>query len=63
MPSCVDLERFKFAKTEFAEQNGGAMKFVYIGSVGARYTLDDFRRVISTVNRAENNLVFFQVYS
>ena len=62
VPSCVDLERFKFAKTESVGRNGGELKFVYIGSVGARYTLDNIGRFVSNINQ-EKNRVRLQVYS
>jgi len=62
VPSCVDLERFKFAKSEPVERDGEKLKFVYIGSVGARYTLDNIGRLVSAINREENR-VQLQIYS
>ncbi len=61
VPSCVDLDRFKFLKANSPARNGET-KFVYIGSVGARYTLDNIGRFVSIALEADN-AVRLQIYS
>lgn len=50
VPSCVDLNHFKRAEsTERARR--GPLRFVYIGSVGGRYVLDQAGKFVAVASR------------
>lgn len=61
VPSCVDLEHFKFPQSKLGKHNG-EIKFVYIGSVGNSYNFDDVGRFLAAVNKEKAN-VHLQIFS
>lgn len=50
VPSCVDLNRFKRDESK-SRARPGALRFVYIGSIGGRYLLDQAGRFVSVASR------------
>ncbi len=61
VPSCVDLERFKFpaTKPKFSEDE---VKLVYTGSVGDRYILDKMGAFVAAAKKTDPK-VKLQIYS
>lgn len=50
VPSCVDLSLFKCRQTAW-QQEDGVLRFVYIGSVGGRYSLDKMSKFVHTARQ------------
>ncbi len=50
VPSCVDLDHFKFNPAE-PYRNGDTLRFVYVGSVGGRYMLDRIGRFVAVASK------------
>jgi glycosyltransferase involved in cell wall biosynthesis len=50
VPSCVDLDRFA-VKESAARGGDGALRLVYVGSVGGRYILDSVGQFVSVARR------------
>jgi glycosyltransferase involved in cell wall biosynthesis len=50
VPSCVDLSHFKRKESKPRDRNG-ALRFVYVGSVGGRYILDQAGRFVTAAER------------
>lgn len=61
VPSCVDLEKFSLPQHK-SPPLGEEIKFVYIGSVGGRYILDNIGRFIWAARKI-NEKIFLQIYS
>jgi glycosyltransferase involved in cell wall biosynthesis len=62
VPSCVDLDKFKLPEAKPKSSADNEISFVYIGSIGGRYILDEIGRFILTARKA-NKKANLQIYS